>query len=52
VPNWTGGMTSTSDDDEDDDDDGQQAIPIRNNHLRKCLLCNIEVKKYRKNKEI
>lgn len=42
MPNWTGGMASTSD---DDDDDEQQAVPIRDNQLRKCLLCNIEVRK-------
>jgi hypothetical protein len=42
VPNWTGGMVSTSD---DDDDDGQPIVATNNTHLRKCLLCNIEVKK-------
>ncbi len=41
-------MASTS----DDDDDEQQPVTTSNNHLRKCLLCNIEVKKkYRENKE-
>jgi len=44
MPNWTGGMVSTSEDD-DDDDNEQQATTTRNNHLRKCLLCNIEVKR-------
>jgi hypothetical protein len=34
-------MASTS----DDDDDEQQPVTTSNNHLRKCLLCNIEVKK-------
>ncbi len=40
MPNWTGGISSTS----DEDDDEQQTVSIGNTHLRKCLLCNIEVK--------
>ncbi len=46
MPNWTGGMVSTSDDDNDDDHDEQDGVATRNNnHLRKCLLCNIQVRK-------
>ncbi|CAF0758009.1 unnamed protein product [Adineta ricciae] len=43
VPNWTGGMNSTSDDDDEEEDISEQNTKVpRDSHLRKCLLCNIE----------
>jgi len=39
IPRWTGAVESTSDEDEND---LEQPIPTNKNHLRKCLLCNIE----------
>ena len=37
-------MNSTSDDDDEEEDISEQNTKVpRNSHLRKCLLCNIEV---------
>lgn len=44
IPNWTGQMNGSSDE-EDESPEGQRMTTNSNSHLRKCLLCNIEVKK-------
>ena len=44
MPNWTGGLNSTSDDEDEEEDISEQNTKVpRDSHLRKCLLCNIEV---------
>ena len=44
IPNWTGQMDASSDE-ESESPEGQQMTTNSNHHLRKCLLCNIEVRK-------